>query len=98
MVFTGERMTAAEAFRIGLIERLVPKGEALAEARNIAFKILTNSPSAITYAKAAINRGLDSTLSAGLLIEQESFGEVCAIGDQIEGARAFLGKSKPKFL
>lgn len=97
MIFTGERITAAEAFRIGLIEKLAPKGEALAEARKIALTILSNSPSAIKHAKAAINTGLDSPLSAGLHIEQESFGEVCEIGDQIEGARAFLEKSKPRF-
>jgi enoyl-CoA hydratase len=98
MIFTGERIDAQEAYRIGLIEKVVPQGQALEEAKNVARSILQNAPTAITYAKKAIDGGLDTTSQEGLLIERESLGFVCESGEQIEGAKAFLEKRKPRFV
>lgn len=97
MIFTGERIDAEEAYRIGLVEKVVPKGQALEEAKKVARAILQNGPTAITYAKKAVDGGLDTTLKEGLLIERESLGFVCESGEQIEGAKAFLEKRKPNF-
>lgn len=97
MIFTGERIDSEEAYRIGLIEKVVPQGQALDEAKKVARAILQNAPTAIKYAKKAIDGGLNTTLQEGLLIERESLGYVCESGEQIEGAKAFLEKRKPKF-
>ena len=98
MIFTGERIDAEEALRIGLVEKVVPQGQALDEAKNVARAILCNAPTAIKYAKTAIDRGLNTTLTEGLLIEREALGFVCESGEQIEGAKAFLEKRKPRFV
>ncbi len=97
MVFTGERIDAQEAFRIGLVEKLAPEGKALDEAKKMAFTIMGNAPTAVKCAKMAIDRGLNTTLTEGLMIEQEALGLVCESGEQLEGAAAFLAKRKPRF-
>jgi len=97
MIFTGERIDAHEAFRIGLVEKMVPAGKALEEAGKMALSILENAPTAVRCAKTAIDRGLDATLSEGLLLEQAALGLVCESGEQLEGAAAFLEKRRPVF-
>jgi enoyl-CoA hydratase len=97
IIFTGERIDAEEALRIGLIEKLVPEGGVLSEAKKMAQAMLNNAPTAIKCAKMAIDEGLNSTLTKGLLIEEKALGEVCDGGEQLEGAKAFLEKRKPKF-
>ncbi|OPX40423.1 MAG: hypothetical protein B1H11_00010 [Desulfobacteraceae bacterium 4484_190.1] len=97
MIFTGKRINAEEALRIGLIEKLVPEGEALNEAKIMAQAMLDNAPTAIKCAKMAIDEGLDATMKEGLLIEQKALGMACDSGEPAEGARAFLEKRKPKF-
>ena len=62
MIFTGKRINADEALRIGLIEKLVPEGEALNEAKVMARAMLNNPPTAIKCAKMAIDEGLNTTL------------------------------------
>lgn len=97
LIFTGEHITAAEAYRIGLVDRLVPVGQALAEAKNLAQTILKKGPLAIRAAKKAINQGLDLPLKEGLKVEARLFGELCNSEDQKEGAKAFLEKRPAQF-
>lgn len=97
MIFTGERIDAREAYRIGLVEKLAPEGKALDEAKKMALSIMSNAPTALRCAKMAIDTGLNTTLAEGLLIEQQALGLVCESGEQREGAAAFLAKRKPRF-
>lgn len=97
MIFTGERIDAQEAFRIGLVEKLAPEGKALDEAVRMARAIIDNAPTAVKCAKMAVDLGLNTTLPEGLLMEEHALGLVCASGEQLEGAAAFLEKRKPRF-
>ncbi len=98
IIFTGRKVGAAEAYQIGLVDRIVKKGEAFNEALKIAGMILKNSPAAVKNAKMAIDKGLDLSLEKGLEIEKKALGLACESGEQIEGAKAFLEKRKPKYL
>ncbi len=97
MIFTGEIINAAEAYRIGLADHLTAAGEAVARAREIAEKILKAGPVAVNLAKKAINWGLEQTLAEGQKTEAALFAELCDTEDQKEGARAFLEKRPPMF-
>jgi enoyl-CoA hydratase len=97
MILTGERIDAEEALRIGLIERLVPEGEALSEAKKMARDIVDNGFNAVKCAKMGMDEGLNLKLTEGLLIEQRVLGMICESGEPLEGARAFLEKRKPQF-
>ncbi len=97
LIFTGAMINAAEAYRIGLADHLVPAGEAVAKAKEIAEKIFAVGPVAVRLAKKAVNRGLEETLEEGQLTEAALFAELCDTEDQKEGANAFLEKRKPVF-
>ncbi|GAW92057.1 enoyl-CoA hydratase-related protein [Calderihabitans maritimus] len=97
LIFTGDAIDAQEAYRIGLADELVPAGQALEKAKEMAKKILTKGPVAIRLCKEAINRGLQMPLKEGLALEAELFGKACATEDKNEGAKAFLEKRKPNF-
>lgn len=97
MIFTGKRINAEDALRIGLIEKLVLEDEVLNAAKLMAQVILNNAPTAIKCAKMAIDEGLNKTLKEGLLVEQKALGLACESGEPVEGAKAFLEKRKPKF-
>src|SRR6266567_4984082 len=89
-ILTGEMITAEEAYRIGLVNEVVPQAELIARAEAIAAKILANAPLAIQYAMEAVNRGLEMTLADGLFLEATLFAVCCATEDKNEGTRAFL--------
>lgn len=97
LIFSGEMIDAAEAFRIGLADHLAAPGEALAKAKEIAAKILKRGPVAVRLAKQAVNQGLEQTLAEGQKTEAILFGKLCGTEDQKEGARAFLEKRPPRF-
>ncbi|MHB1420801.1 MAG: enoyl-CoA hydratase-related protein [Bacillota bacterium] len=97
MVLTGDGINAEEAFRIGLVDKLVPKGAALEEAVKMAQKILTKGPIAIKLAKKAVYEGMEMSLKEGLAFEARNFGKCCETEDKNEGANAFLEKRKPNF-
>lgn len=98
LVLTSEKgLTAAEAERIGLINRVVPPGEALSAALEIARKIRANGPTACRYALEAIRRGLDMPLAEGQVLEATLFGLCAATEDMKEGMTAFLEKRPAKF-
>jgi enoyl-CoA hydratase len=97
LIFTGRRIGAKEAHEMGLANRLVPQGEALNVAREIAAEIAANGPLAVRHAKAAANRSGDVDLVSGLEYEADQFALLFATEDAREGMGAFVEKRKPEF-
>jgi len=97
LILTGEMITAEEALRVGLVNRVVESAELLATAEAIAKKIIANAPLAVKYALEAVERGLEMPQEEGLYLEATLFGLCCATQDMREGTRAFLEKRPPKF-
>jgi len=97
IIFADERVSAQEALRIGLVERVVPKGQAVEEAKKLMKKILAKGPVAIRMAKKAINEGLGMSLRAGLDLEGQCEGVCFGSEDKNEGAKAFLEKRPAQF-
>lgn len=92
MILTGESLPAEEALRIGLVSRVVPPHELVAQAEAIAALITARGKSAIEAALHAIRGGLDIPLSEGLAREAELFGRLCETPDKQEAVQAFLEK------
>jgi enoyl-CoA hydratase len=97
LLLTGEPVDAAEALRIGLVNRVVKPEALLDEARALARRIASNGPVAVRYALMAVDDGLDRPLDGGLSGEAELFGECFKTQDMREGTSAFLEKRPPKF-
>jgi enoyl-CoA hydratase len=97
MCLTGETIDAAEAYRIGLVQRVVPIADLMPEARRIANTIAAKAPLAITATKRAIREGAALPLAEGLALEALHFGTMVSTNDFREGTRAFLEKRKPVF-
>ena len=98
LVLTAEKgLTAADAERIGLVNRVVPAGGALDGALELARKISANGPVACRYAMDAIRRGLEMPLAEGQLLEATLFGLCAATTDMVEGMTAFLEKRPARF-
>src|SRR5450759_783286 len=96
-ILTGDMITAQEAYRIGLVNEVVPQADLIARAEAIAAKIIANAPLAIQYAMEAVNRGFDLTLADGLFLEATLFAVCCSTEDKNEGTRAFLEKRPAQF-
>jgi len=90
-------ISAEEALRIGLVNRVTEPGELLATAEGIARKIIANAPLAVKYSMEAIERGSEMPQEEGLFLEATQFGLCCASEDMREGTRAFLEKRPAKF-
>ena len=97
MVLTGRFMTAAEAEKRGLINRVVPVELCLEEALNLAEAVAQMSPVAARLAKEAVNRAFETQLDEGLHFERKNFYLCFASDDQTEGMNAFVEKRKPRF-
>jgi len=97
LILTGEMISAEEALRVGLVNRVVEPGELLATAEALAKKIVANAPLAVKYALEAVERGMEMPQEEGLYLEATLFGLCCATQDMREGTRAFLEKRSPKF-
>lgn len=97
LIFSGEAISAEEAYRIGLADSLAPVGEAVQAAKKLANTIAARGPIAVEKAKEAIDRGLEMSLEEGLKLEAELFGQLCTTEDKNEGAKAFLEKRPPSF-
>lgn len=97
LLFTGQIITAEEALRIGLVERVVPAAELQTEARALADLIATKGPVAIARTKAAVNLALDTPLEDGLAAESAEFGATFDTSDRKEGTSAFLEKRPARF-
>lgn len=97
LMLTGAPIAAAEAHRIGLVNRVVPAADLMAEARRLAAHLAAQPPIAMRYILDAVQRGLQTSLAEGQAYEATLFGLVAATEDMKEGTRAFLEKRKPTF-
>ena len=97
LLYTGDPISAEEAYRIGLANRVVPAGAALVAARQMGQTIAGMAGVALRYIQEAVDRGLDTTLEAGLQIEADLFAKVFQTEDVREGVEAFINKRKPNF-
>lgn len=97
LIFTGGMIGAQEAEKIGLVNKVVPQEELMATAMEMAKTIASKGQIAVRYAKAAINRGIETDMDTGNAIETDLFALCFANDDQKEGMTAFLGKRKAEF-
>ncbi len=98
MVLSGEPVSAADAYRIGLVNQVVPAQDLIAAAEKLAQKIMANAPLAVKFALEAVNHGLAMTQAEGQFLEANLFGLCCATADMKEGTRAFLEKRPARFM
>jgi enoyl-CoA hydratase/carnithine racemase len=97
LILTGETISAQEAYRIGLVNEVVPAADLIARAETILKQILANAPIALKFSLEAVNKGLETAQSEGLALEASYFGICAATEDKKEGTSAFLEKRAPKF-
>ena len=97
MILTAEPIDAQEAYRVGLVSRVLPGGELLPQAEELAKKIASGGPIALRYAKEAVIKGLDLTLEQGLRLEADLYFLLQTTDDLAEGIRAFLERRPPEF-
>jgi enoyl-CoA hydratase len=97
LILTGEMIDAAEAFRIGLVNKVVPAGELTDAARAMLRQILAHGPLAVALCIEAVNRGLEMSLDEGLALEADHFGLLASTSDMREGMSAFLEKRPAQF-
>ena len=97
LILTGRVLTANEAEAIGLVNRVVPVGGAVAAARELGEEIAARGPVAVREAKRLIDTALDRDIGAGLAAEFEASERIFATEDMVEGARAFFEKRDPEY-
>lgn len=97
MMLTGAPVSAAEAERIGLVNRVVPAGELMDEARRVARGLAAQAPTAMRYILDAVHRGNEMPFAEGAAHEASLFGLAASTEDMREGVGAFLEKRKPAF-
>lgn len=97
MILTGAPIAADEALRIGLVSRVVPASELMAEARKVAAQLARSAPIAMRYIINAINKGIEMPFAEACQYEATLFGLVASTDDMREGTAAFLEKRKPDF-
>ena len=97
LLFTGERINASEADKLGLATKVVPDGECLNEAKQWAHKLIGKAPSAVNAIKSLVNTGMNMDLKSALVLESETFGALSTHVDFREGVSAFLEKRKPQY-
>jgi enoyl-CoA hydratase len=97
LILTGGTIDAQEAWRIGLVNEVVPAADLIARAEAVLAEIFANAPIAVSYALDAVNRGLNGDPAEGLALEAALFGVCAGTADKAEGAAAFLEKRAPAF-
>jgi enoyl-CoA hydratase/carnithine racemase len=97
LIYTARRLDAEEAVALGVVDRLVPAGEAVSTAAAIAAAIARNSPVAVRHAKRAIRLGGGLDLAAALEVEDGAWRATAFSGDRAEGVRAFTEKREPRW-
>src|SRR5216117_1592891 len=97
LILTGEMIDAQEAYRIGLVNKVVPAADVLVESEKMMRGILAMGPLAVRLAMEAVDQGLEMSLDEGLLLEANHFGLLAATADMKEGTTAFLEKRAAKF-
>jgi enoyl-CoA hydratase len=97
LILSGEMINAQEAYRIGLVNEVVPAAEVIPRAETILKQIFANAPLAVKYSIEAVNRGLETTQTEGQALEASFFGLCAGTEDKKEGTQAFLQRRAPKF-
>ena len=97
MILTASVFDAEEAYRIGLVNRVLTKLQLDSEVENLAQKLAAKGPISAMYAKEAINKGMDMTLGQGLKLEADLSFLLHTTKDRAEGISAFLEKRTPEF-
>ena len=97
LMLSGEMIDAQEAFRIGLVNRVVPQAELLNTAKSLLNKIAANGPIAVALALEAVDHGFNTTTEDALRLESNLFGLLASTADMKEGMAAFLEKRKAEF-
>jgi len=97
MIFTGKRIDAKTAERLGLVNAVVPADQLKAKVKELALELASKPPVAIKLSKALINKSTETRLDIGLRQEAEAFGLVASTEDFKEGVTAFIEKRKPQF-
>ncbi len=97
LILTGDRVGAADAERIGLVNRVVPPEQLMSTAEDMARKIISRGPVAVRAAIEAVNSGLEMAFDDGQFLEATLFGLLCATEDTKEGLRAFIEKRPAEF-
>ncbi len=97
LLLTGDQITAHEAYRLGLVNRVVPAAELMTEARKIGAALAGKAPLAARYIIEAVNHGFEMPHSDAAFLEASLFGLVAASDDMKEGTRAFLEKRAPSW-
>jgi enoyl-CoA hydratase len=97
LLLTGDQITAQEAHRLGLVNRVVPAADLMTEARKLAATLAARAPVAMRYIIDAVNKGLQMSFAEAQVYEATLFGLVASTDDMREGTRAFLEKRKAEF-
>ena len=97
LILSGEMISAQEAYRIGLVNEVVPAANLIARAEQILKQIASNAPVSVRLSLEAVNRGMDTSQSEGFALEASYFGLCAATEDKKEGTSAFLEKRAPQF-
>jgi enoyl-CoA hydratase len=97
MIFTGETIDAKEAYRVGLVNKVVPPQELMSTVMRMAQEMASKGSIALRYTKEAVYQGMDLTLEQGLRLEADLYLLIHTTKDRTEGIRAFREKRVPKF-
>ena len=97
LILTGRTFDAAEAARLGLVNRVVPEAELLGAALTLAAELAAKPPLTLAAALAAIHRGMDASIDDGLAIEEAAFARIVPTHDAREGVAAFVEKRRPSY-
>ena len=97
LILTGEIINAQEAYRMGLVNEVVPATDLIARAEAILTQVFSNAPIAVKYSLEAVNKGLETTQAEGFALEASFFGLCSGTDDKKEGTSAFLEKRAPQF-
>jgi enoyl-CoA hydratase/carnithine racemase len=97
LILTGETISAQEAYRIGLVNEVVPVADLIGRAEAVLKQIAANAPIAVKFSLEATNRGMDTSQAEGLALEASYFGICASTEDKKEGTSAFLEKRAPQF-
>jgi enoyl-CoA hydratase len=97
LILTGAMISAQEAYRIGLVNEVVPPADVITRAEAMLKQMFANAPLALKFSLQAVNDGADTTLAEGLSLEATLFGLCASTDDKKEGTTAFLEKRKPQF-